>query len=60
MRRNRKKEVSEVRTNLKVKKIVKFDLIKFTCILYPEITVLREDDREWVFIEGYCCNSTFV
>jgi hypothetical protein len=52
MRRNRKKEVSEVRTNLKVKKVVKFDLIKFTCILYPEITVLREDDREWVFTEA--------
>ena len=52
MRRNRKKDVAEVRTNLKVKKIEKFDLIKFNCILYPEITVIREDDREWAFTEA--------
>ena len=35
MRRNKKKDVADVRTNLKVKKVVKFDLIKFNCILYP-------------------------
>ena len=51
MRMNNKKPVAEVRTYLKVIKIGRFELVKFTNILYLEITVIREDNREWSFIE---------
>ena len=52
MTRNRKRPVEEVRTNLIVLKIEKFELVKFRKIMYPEITAIREDNREWTFSEA--------
>ena len=52
MREHYKNPIEEVKTYLKVVKVKKYDVCHMSRMEYPEITVEREDGRDWVFTEG--------
>ena len=52
MREHHKKPVEEVKTDLKVLKVKKYDVCHMSRMEYPEITVETEDGKDWVFTEA--------
>ena len=52
MREHHKKPIEKVKTDLKVLKIKKYDVCQMSNMEYPEITVVREYGRDWVFTEA--------
>ena len=52
MREHHKKPIEEVKTDLKVVKMKKYEVCHMSRMEYPEITVEIEDGRDWVFIEA--------
>ena len=52
MKEHHKKPVEEVKTDLKVLSVKKYDVCHMSNMEYPEITVIREDGNKWVFTEA--------
>ena len=56
MREHHKKPVEEVKTDLKVLKVKKYDVCYMSKMEYLEIIVEREYGKDWVFTEAYFQN----
>ena len=46
-----KKRIEEVKTDLKIVKVKKYEVCHMSRMEYPEITIKREYGRDWVFTE---------
>ena len=51
MRQHHKKPVEEVKADMKVVKVKKYDVCHMSRMKYQEVTVERENGRDWVFTE---------
>ena len=52
MREHHKKPIEEVKTDLKVVKVKKYDVCHMSKMEYPKIIVVREDGKYWTFTEA--------